>query len=85
MGRPAGNGQLGRPAGNGQLGRPRRRWIFKKWDGSMDWTDLVQNRGRYKALLNVVMNVSLPFNAGKFLTSCLPVRFSGMTLLHGVS
>jgi hypothetical protein len=22
------------------------RWIFRKWDGGLDWTDLAQNRGR---------------------------------------
>jgi hypothetical protein len=22
------------------------KWIFRKWDGSMDWIDLAQNRDR---------------------------------------
>jgi hypothetical protein len=37
------------------------RWIFRKWDvGGMDWTDLVQDRDRWQALVNVVMNLQLP-------------------------
>jgi hypothetical protein len=31
-------------------------WIFKKWVGSMDWIDLAQDRDRWPALLNAVMN-----------------------------
>jgi hypothetical protein len=27
-------------------GRIILRWIFRKWDGSMDWIDLAQNRNR---------------------------------------
>jgi hypothetical protein len=25
-------------------GRTILKWIFRKWEGSMDWTDLTQNR-----------------------------------------
>jgi hypothetical protein len=39
--RGANRGVLGRCEGNGILGKLRRKWIFKKWDGSMDWTNLV--------------------------------------------
>ena len=35
----------------------------------MDWIDLAQNRGRWWALLNVVMHLWVPQNAGYFLTS----------------
>ena len=35
------------------------KWITKKWDGSMDWIDLVQNRGRWRALVKAVMNLRL--------------------------
>jgi hypothetical protein len=31
--------------------------IFKKWDGGTDWIDLAQDRDRWRALLNAVMNL----------------------------
>jgi hypothetical protein len=41
-------------------GRIILRWIFRKWDGGMDWIDVAQDRGRWRALVNVVMNVRVP-------------------------
>ena len=36
-------------------GRIILRWIFEKWDGGMNWINLVQNRGRRRGVVNAVM------------------------------
>ena len=36
------------------------RWIFRKWDGDMDWIYLAQDRDRLWALVNAAMNLRVP-------------------------
>jgi len=41
----------------GVFGRLILRWIFRKWNGDMDWIDLAQDRDRWQALVNAAMNL----------------------------
>jgi hypothetical protein len=53
--------------------------------GCMDLIDLAQDRDRWQALVNAVLNLRVQENARNFLPSWKPVSFSRRTLLHGVS
>ena len=37
--------------------------------GGMEWIELDKGRGRWQTLVNAVMNILVPQNAGNFLTS----------------
>jgi hypothetical protein len=58
---------VGKPDGKRPLGRPRRRWVDNiRMDlGEVEWRDvgwigLAQNRNRWRALVNSVLNLRVP-------------------------
>jgi hypothetical protein len=53
--------------------------------GGVDWIKLAEDRESLRALVNVVMNLRVPCNAGNFLTSCKTVSVLRRTLLPGES
>jgi hypothetical protein len=58
---------VGRPEGRRPLGRPRSRWednikidLMEIGFGDVDWIHWAQDRDRWRAVVNTVMNLRVP-------------------------
>jgi hypothetical protein len=83
---------VGKPEGKMPLGRPKRRWIDNiKMDlvgvgwGDVDLIGLDQDRDRWRALVNSVLNLRVPYNAGKLSSVQTTRDLSSSAQLHRVS
>jgi hypothetical protein len=83
---------VGKPEGKRPLGRPRRRWVDNitmnlgevGW-GDVDWIGLAEDRNRWRALVNSVLNLRVPRNAGKLSSGLTTGGVSGSAQFHRVS
>jgi hypothetical protein len=83
---------VGKPKEKRPLGRPRGRWVDnirmdlgEVGSGDVDWIGLAQDRNRCRALVNSVLNIWVPENAGALSIGLTTGGLSSSAELHRVS
>jgi hypothetical protein len=74
-GKPKGNRLLTTP-GRGWEGNIKMRLSEIRLEG-VDWINLDQQRQRWLALVNAILNPEVPYTSGNFLTSSAYLTFQG--------
>jgi hypothetical protein len=83
---------VGKPEGRRPLGRPRCRWLDNirmdlvevGW-ADVDWIGKGQDTERWRASVNSVLNLRVPYNAGKLSSVQTTMDLSSSAQLHGVN
>jgi hypothetical protein len=83
---------VGKPEGKRPLGRPRcgrvgniKMDLTEMGFGELYWIGLAQNRYKWIAMVNAVMNLRVPLSAGKLSSGCTTGGLSSGAQLHRVS
>jgi hypothetical protein len=84
---------MGKPEGKRPLGRSRCRRVDNikmdlgeiGWGRDIDWIGLAEDRDKWKAFVNVVMNLWDTYNAGKCSSGCTTGGLSSSAQLRRVS
>jgi hypothetical protein len=80
---------VAKPEAKRTLRRPRRRWVDIRMDlwevewCDVDWIDLAQDRNRWRAPVNSVLNLRVLWNAGKLSSGCTTGGLSISYQLYG--
>jgi hypothetical protein len=83
---------VGKPERKRLLGKPRCWWVDNirinlhevGW-GDVDWIGLAQDRNRWRALVNSVLNLRVSYNPAKLLSGLTTGGLSSSAQLHIVS
>jgi hypothetical protein len=83
---------VGKPEGKRPLGRPICMWVNNikielgevGW-GDVDWIGLAKDRNRWRAVVNAVLNLRVPQNAGKLSSGLTTGDLSSSAQLHSVN
>jgi hypothetical protein len=83
--------KVGKPEWKRPLGRPRRRWVDNirmnlgqiRW-GDVDWIGLALDRNRWRAVVNSVLSLGVPWNAGKLSSGLTSSGLSTRVVLSSI-